>query len=190
MTLPSQAETLQSLYAVWRLLRGDRGAVALLDESPNGFVKSFFAAALVLPFWLLHEWMLLSDERVSRGLPFLFVIEGLTYTISWLAFPVVMTFVAEMLGRSESYLRHIVVWNWAVVIQAAFAVPVAALASAAEVPALGGILLLVQVAIFAYQWFITRVALQVDSFPAVGIVLMAWVLDLLVAGIGHSMIVT
>ncbi|WP_119167452.1 hypothetical protein [Algihabitans albus] len=189
MILPSQAETLKSLYAVWRLLRGDRSAVSLLEEGPEGFVKSFFAAALVLPFWLLHEWMLLSDERVAGGLPFLFAIEGLTYGISWLAFPVAMTFVAEALGRSQHYFRHIVVWNWAVVIQAAFAVPVAALAGAAEVAALGGILLLVQIAIFVYQWYLTRVALQVDSFPAVGIVLMAWVLDLLVAGVGHSMIV-
>ena len=189
MILPSQAEILQSLYAVWRLLRGDRGALALLDGSPDAFVKSFFAAVLVLPFWLLHEWTLLSEERLTGGLFFLLAIEGLTYTISWLAFPVVMIFVSEALGRDRNYLHYIVAWNWAVVIQAAFAVPIAALAGAAGVPALGGILLLVQIAIFAYQWYITRVALQVDGLPAVGIVFMGWVLDLLVAGIGRSMVV-
>ncbi len=188
MILPSQAETLSSLYAVWRLLRGDRGAVALLDDSPAGFVKSFFAAVLVLPLWGLHEWVLLSDERLARGGLSVLLIEGLVYAISWLAFPVAMAFLAEALGRSDLYLRHIVAWNWAVVLQALFAVPLAVLASDLLVPALAGLLLFVQIAIFVYQWFITRATLELDGFPAIGVVFLGWVLDLLIAGLGHSMV--
>lgn len=186
MTLPSQAETLRSIYAVWRLVRADRSALTLLDDSPEGFVKSFFAAALVAPLWILHEWMRLGDERIATG-PFgLVAIEGLTYAISWMAFPVAMIFVAEALGRGGRYFRHIVAWNWAVVIQALFVVPLAVLAG--EVQALAGLLLFAQIAIFVYQWYVTRATLEVESFPAIGVVFMGWTLDLLIAGVGHSML--
>jgi hypothetical protein len=187
MTLPSQAETLRALYAAWRLVRADRSAVALLDDSPDGFVKSFFAAVLVAPLWILHEWMQLADERVRPDLFGLLAIEGLTYAISWLAFPVAMLFVSEALGRRGRYFRHIVAWNWAVVIQALFIVPLALLAS--QAPALGGFLLFVQLAVFLYQWFVTRASLEVEAFPAIGVVFLGWTLDLVIAGIAHAMLI-
>jgi hypothetical protein len=187
VTVPSQAETLRSIYAVWRLLRADRSAVALLDDSPEGFVKSFFAAVLVLPLWVLHEWMQLSDEQIAPGALGLVAIEGLTYAISWMAFPVAMIFVSEAMNRGLHYYRHIVAWNWAVVIQAIFVVPLAVIAT--EVEALTGLLLFAQIAIFLYQWYVTRTTLEIDAFPAIGVVFVGWTLDLLIAGIGKSMVV-
>ena len=45
----TKQEVFKGLYGAWRLLLGDRGAVALFDDSIMGFWKSFFAAILILP---------------------------------------------------------------------------------------------------------------------------------------------
>ena len=49
----SKQELLLSLYGAWRLLLRDTKGIEWLDDSPEGFWKSFFCAVVVLPGYIL-----------------------------------------------------------------------------------------------------------------------------------------
>ena len=49
----TKQEIFEGLYGAWRLLLGDRGAIALFDNSVAGFWKSFFAAIFVVSILLV-----------------------------------------------------------------------------------------------------------------------------------------
>ena len=99
-------------------------------------------------------------------------LEAIAYVIAWVAFPLLMASLARLLDRDDYYIRYIVAYNWAAVLQNLLYIPIAILAAAGVLSiALSNTLGLMALAlIVAYTWFITRTALEVAAGMAAGIV--------------------
>ena len=63
-----------------RLAQMDRGGLAFFDRSVAGFWRSFYAAALVLPIYILT---LLLIDRMPTDVG-AWALEGIAYAVSWL----------------------------------------------------------------------------------------------------------
>jgi hypothetical protein len=183
-------EIAAGLYGAYRLAHLDTGGMAWFDKTLSGFWKSFFAALLAAPLYALFTALNLPDDTAKEpletaGRARVFLIEALTYVIGWVLFPLVMIRITDLLQRQQEYLRFIVAYNWAGVLQIAIFLPVAALTVSGLLPLAGGNFLstIVLFAILYYQWFITRTALRVGVAAAVAIVCLDMALSILVTGI-------
>jgi hypothetical protein len=175
--MPTWPEIARSVDAAWRLARGDASAVGRLDLSVDGFWKSFAAALIVAPAYVL----VLLDQYRLAGWPdqpwaTLFA-EGLGYVIGWMAFPLAAIPLTRLLGLSERYVPLIVANNWSTVIQVAVYTAVVILGLVLPLPMRTTALLTATLAILAYQWFVIRSALATTSGIAAGLV----VIDLLLS---------
>ena len=188
--MPSGKEIAQGLFGAWRLLRLDSGAMALFDRSVEGFWKSFYAAVLVAPGYLILVMIHLSNMEPGSGPLRILVIQSLAYVISWIAFPLVMYYVAEGIGRGSDYIAFIVAFNWAKVVQMGIYLPVSLLAVSDMMPAetAGFLTVLTSILILAYEWFITRTALGVTGLGAAGIVVLDLILGILVTATADGMV--
>ena len=182
MAIPSQPEITAALYGALRLARLDRSGLNFFDRSYDGFWKSFFAAAIAAP---AHFGLLYFTGATDMGFGRLLA-EAMVYAVSWLAFPLVMIYVAEMLSRSDRYYDYMVPYNWAGVWQIAVFLFVTVLSVAGLLPA--GVASFVTIAAFlailAYQWYIARVGLEISGGAAAAVVFADLVVGLLVRGIG------
>jgi hypothetical protein len=188
--IPRTAEIAYALYGAWRLARLDARGMDYFDRSVEGFWKSFFAAILVAPGYLLTVvWELGAVETTADSLS-VFLTQSLIYGIIWLAFPLVMFYVTKQIGRGERYIGFIVALNWAAVIQMLVTLPVVVLAMLEALPNAALLIasLVVFFAILFYQGFITRVSLGLGNAAAGAIVISAVLLQRLIEEIGLSMI--
>lgn len=182
-------EITRGLYGAWRLARLDPGGLAWFDDTVDGFWRSFFAAVLTAPGFALLVGLRLAPHQLAAGPARLVLIESIAYVIGWVAFPLVMFYVAKLIDRDARYIRFIVAANWAAVLQMALFVIVTGLAHGflAE----GGVAILGAVAtgaILFYQWFIARTALAVSGLVAAGIVLMDLVIGVFVNNVATVML--
>ena len=181
--MPDRAEVLHSLYGAYRLAFLDRSGMAHFNLSVDGFWRSFFAAVLVAP----GVAILVAQKLIARPDPldlgWATVVQILAYGLTWAAFPLAALFLTQLLGLSRNYVPLIVALNWAEVLQVA--VLLAATVVGVVIPGVldGLILLIITGGILAYQWFVTRTALQTTGGIALLMVLVDLVLD---AAIGLS----
>ncbi|HLO76673.1 MAG TPA: hypothetical protein VK196_09495 [Magnetospirillum sp.] len=171
------AEIVAGLTGAFRLMRRDPGGLACFDTSLPGFWKSFWAAALVAPSFLILD--LLSGGLTTETSFHEIAIKMIGYVIDWTAFPVVMITVADSLDRWPNYRRYIVAYNWSAVVQMWVLLPVVIMAVVA--PGHGTHLLaqFVTVVMLVYRAYVAFVALAVNPGTAAGIVL----LDILLAAL-------
>lgn len=162
-----------SVFGAYRLARFDTNGLLYLDRSPEGVVKSFYAALLVLPAYIMILAIRMWEPFQEVPLPAVLVVEGIAYVVSWTAFPVIMHQVAASIGRSERFLDFLGAYNWSSVVQMAAYLPPVALAESGILPdGVGGALVFgVMMAMLAYQWFIMKTTLAVDGLAAAGFVL-------------------
>ena len=177
--IPSRAEIARSLTGAWRLLLLDPGAMRLFDISIGGFRRSFFAALLVAPLYVLRgllDPVVIEAEAagVGHGLG-----QVLAYVLAWAAFPVAMIFIARLLDLRGAYLGFIVALNWARVLEAVLLVMVSGAAAAAGAPS--DFLTLTAIgAVLAYQWVVTRTALATTGPIAAALVIIDTLLESLI----------
>ena len=174
-----------ALYGVWRLATLDRSAIQFFENTPNAFWKSFNAAWLAFPAYALLVLLSFAQHPVDAG-PFrVLSVELISYVIGWVLFPLVMVAFTDTVKSDRHYFRFITAWNWAIVLQAYFFLGVSAFSASGTVPdGLGGLISLVAtLAIFTYQGFIAKTALDVTTPVAIMIV----VIDLMIA-IGLSLV--
>ena len=99
--------------------------------------------------------------------------ETIGYVIAWVAYPLAAFYLTRFVDRQQDYLGFIVALNWASVIQLAVQTPAHVIASTGSAarrhgrrpPVLGA-----ELGCLAYEWFITRTALRLSGFGAVGFV--------------------
>lgn len=168
-----------ALYGAYRLARFDAQGLRWFDVSPAAFWYSFLAAGFVAPLYatLMVTRFQTMPVPVS-GLRF-FVVELIAYSIAWTAFPVAMATVVKMLDRERHYIRCIIAYNWAAVLQNLLYLPISILSISGVLGGGGGSLLglVALLAILIYSWFVLKTTLEVP--PAVAWVLVA--LDLLIS---------
>ena len=180
MAGPAWAEAQLALTGTLRLARGDRGALACFNATEEGFWRSFRAAVLCYPMFLilLAFPIELGDGAVDRSLSY-FVVETVRFVIAWTAFPLIALPLADWLGRGNRYLLFMTTYNWCQVPQTVAFTAVTLLGAIGALPAEGVVLgdLVVGIGALVYEWYISRVARAVSG-PLAGLVI---VIDVILA---------
>ena len=178
--IPAGPEIASSLRGAWRLLFMDRAAMARFNLTVEGFWRSFFAAALALPHYLLFLGRPGGAAALEAGWE---LRAALAYAASWALFPIVTAFLARVLDLGRHYAGFIIAHNWAAALMAQ---PLLALTLLVRVGLLDeGFSALLQMALFAvylwYGWAVCRVALGAGVVTACGFVILDHLLDMLIA---------
>ena len=184
--IPSWAEIVRSLNGAWRLLLLDASGMGRFDVSTGGFWRSFFAAVLVAPLYILRGLIdPAAAEADAAGLgPALGAV--LTYVLVWAAFPIAMIFIARFLDLCQAYVGFIVALNWARVLQAVLLVAVSGAAGLAGAPS-DFLTLTAIAAVLAYQWVVTRTALATTGTVAAALVIIDALLESLIVAAGVAL---
>ena len=188
--IPRAAEVLEAIYGALLLARLEARGMVFFDRSVEGFWKSFFAAVLVAPFYLILLLLGFAHEAPEASPPQVVLVEAVAYVISWTAFPVVMYEVTRAIDKDAQYTGYIVAFNWAQVVQMAVLVPFGILQTLGLLPTtlatfLG---LIVNFAVLGYEWFIARTALGLTGAGALGVVALAFALMLTIRAVAHGMV--
>jgi hypothetical protein len=171
LIVPSLREVVSSVYGAWRLARFDPQGMVFFDTTLGGFWRSFFAAVIVAPAYVVVVLSVGDSERHADPLRY-GLAESIGYVLSWVVFPLVMEWLSRQLGCRARYLSYITAYNWAAVIEHLLLLPVLMITSHGVLPdAVGHILWLLTLAfVLAYAWFVTRTALAVTAATAAAIV--------------------
>lgn len=182
--MPSREYVIRHIYGVWRLARLDPSGMGCFDVSIGGFWRSFFAAVVVAPFYAALVIPRVAHEIAAGVDVSLFIgVELMVYAVGWAAFPIVMVLLARLLSLEAAYVPYIIAYNWSAVVQVGVFLPVTLLSESAVLSeGVSGLLVMIAVlAIWAYQWFIARVALGTTAFTAAGLVILDQLLGYLIA---------
>ncbi len=182
-------EVLISLYGAWRLFLRDPRGIEWLDDSIEGFWKSFFCAVIVLPVYVF--WFLVRDgEAAEAGFIRTFAVEGIAYVIAWVAWPLVMAYVAPAIGRDDNYIRYIVAYNWSSGVQVAILLVVLVIEVSGLAP--GGIVaifgVIATVLVLVYHWYVLRIGLEITGLPAAALVAGDFMLARVIHGVSQNML--
>ena len=186
----SAREAAYSLYGAYRLARLDAGGMAYFDASLGGFWRSFYAAAFVAPFFALLLALRYADGVVAASPLRYAAVEAIAYVIAWVAFPVVMLTVVQMLDRERRLIGYIVAYNWAAVLQNALylPIPMMGITGLFAVNVANGLGMLALILILVYTWFITKTALEVSAPAAAGIVALDLGLSIFITSVADGML--
>jgi hypothetical protein len=189
--MPTAQEMASGLRGAWRLLRFDSSGLIDFDESVEGFWKSFYAAALTAPGYVIVVAMHLSDAELPGGFLHLVLVESCSYVIEWVAYPLAIFYITEMMGKPEAFIRFIVALNWSRVIQMILYLPVLLLVDAeAFAPQFGNLLTVaVTIAVLVYQWFVTRSALAINGLPAGLLVALDLAISVVIVRVTDAMVI-
>ena len=188
--MPSLREVLACLYGSWRLALFDPSGLACFPTGVAAAARSFWAAALLAPAYALLVTMRLGDDAGQISLAQLLVVEVIAYVISWTAYPLLMDDMSRILDCSGRYPIFLPVYNWSAVLQMAVYLPAVALGESGllspEMSETVGVMS--TVVVMVYQWFVTRVALEVSNFTATGLVILDLVLSMFISGLADGML--
>jgi len=184
------SEIIRSLYGALHLARGDTSGMAFFNATEQGFWRSFTAALLIAPLFALLLTIRYHVNEAGVSLLRFTAIETIAYVVSWVAFPLLLYHLTDILGTGHRFIRYIVAYNWASVLQNLLYLPFALLVEAHLVQGAGstffGILLLGLVLL--YTWFVTRTALEVTNLLAAGLVMIDLVLSIFINTITQGML--
>lgn len=185
---PSAAEVSRSIYGAVRLARWDASGHEMFERTPEGALRSFFAAAIVAPAYLILLLLRYADmpEGIAFG-PFMLA-EAIAYAITWTAFPLVAWHLSLFFRRRDRYPGFLAAYNWSSVVQMTVYLPVIALGEAELLPqALSeGIAMVATLLMLAYQWFILRTGLAIGGAMALGLLLLDVLISIFVSGMADT----
>src|SRR6516225_7897951 len=173
-----------ALAGCLRLARGDRGGLACFDRSLDGFWRSFRAAVISYPLYLMLLAMRVSvAEWQQSGGWRIVTVETIGYVVAWVAFPLLMLNVVRWIGRAHRFFDFMVPYNWCQVPQSALFVLVGLVSAGGVLSAQASetIDMLAAIATLVYEWFIARVALDTTGLIAAFVVLLDLVLGALIS---------
>ncbi len=186
----SRHEVLISLYGAWRLFIRDPRGIEWFDDSIDGYWKSFFCALVILPGYII--WVALGSGELYQDVGFFRIasVELIAYVISWVAWPLVMTYIAPAIDRDDQYIRYIVAFNWSAAIQIVLYLFVLFLGVVVKVPAgfAAFFAFFVLIVVLVYHWYILRIALEATPGGAVGLVIGELVLGQFIRGMSQGML--
>ena len=179
-----------ALVGALRLAKGDRGGLSCFDRSLDGFWRSFRAAVIAYPLYLILLVMRVTIAEWERsGGFYIIVVETIAYVIAWVAFPLAMLTVTRWLNRSHRFFDFMVPYNWSQLPQSALFVLVGLQSTSDAISAQPAqvIEIAAAIAVLGYEWFIARVALETTAAAAALVVLVDLVLGVLISHVASSL---
>jgi hypothetical protein len=190
MPIAAWLEVRLALLGTLRLARGDRGGLACFDRSLDGFWRSFRAAFIAYPLYLLLVTMRVTVAEWERsGGLWIAAIETIAYVIAWSAFPLIMLAVTRWIDRPNRFFDFMVPYNWAQVPQSALFVLIGLESESGVLaaPAASALEAVAVIAVLVYEWYIARVALDTTAYGAVFVVLVDLVLGAFVSHVASTL---
>jgi len=179
-----------ALVGALRLAKGDRGGLSCFDRSLDGFWRSFRAAVIAYPLYLMLLMMRVTIAEWERSGGFYIIgVETIAYVVAWVAFPLAMLTVTRWIDRSHRFFDFMVPYNWSQLPQSALFVLVGLQAESQAVSAQPAqvIEIAAAIAVLAYEWFVARVALETTASAAALVVLVDLVLGVLISHVASSL---
>ena len=179
-----------ALAGTLRLAVGDRGALASFDRTLDGFWRSFRAAVICYPLYLMLLTMRVSGAEWQRsGIWRIVIVETIGYVIAWVAFPLLMLNVTRWIGRAQRFFDFMVPYNWCQVPQSLLFVLVGIESESGLLGANAGetIDIVAAVATLVYEWYIARIALETTGSAAGFVVLVDLVLGVFLSRVSGSL---
>ncbi len=172
--MPNAREVARALYAAWRLMRFDPQGFAWFDLSADGFWRSFFAAALVAPAYLVIIAFEFSERSIDSSAVWVTFVFLVAYALEWIVWPLAAIPITRLLGLSTNYVALIVATNWINVPQSLLVAGAAVLDQWVGLAGVIGPFLTLGTTLYVliYQWFATRVALDTQGLTAAGVVIL------------------
>lgn len=190
MTIPAWTEVQIAVGGTLRLACGDRRALGFFDASIDGFWRSFRAALICYPMYLLLLAFRVKAAHWERaGIPMVLIVETIGYVISWTAFPLLILPISRWFGREDRFLAFMVVYNWSQIPQTVLFVLVALDGATGLLmpPALQVAQLTAAIATLVYEWYIARVALAVTGAQATVVVMADLLIGSFIARIAENL---
>ncbi len=181
--MPTLREVAAALLGCYRLARLDVAGLAFFDRGGGAAIRSFAAALLVLPADIVLVLMRPQDDGASDVWLVILVSEVVTYIASWAAYLLIVHELSQLLDRKDRFPLFVSVYNWSSVLQMMLYLPAMLLgySSLLPDPVSQFIVFVAVIIMFCYQWFVTRVALDVTDVTAAGLVLLDLLLSLFVS---------
>jgi hypothetical protein len=176
-------ELVRSIEGVVRLARFDPAGMACFDRTPDGALRSFWVAALLLPPYILLVAVRDGAELSEVPLALVLLVQGIAYVVGWTAFPAAMHLIARLIGRAGEYPGMVAAYNWSAILQIALQLPLLVLMMAGVIDGDGvmGYAFAVLAVIVVYLWFVLKTALNVSGVAAAGLVVLELVITALVS---------
>ncbi|MDR6288631.1 hypothetical protein E9232_001138 [Inquilinus ginsengisoli] len=177
----SSGDIIRGVWGAWRLARRDTSGMAMFDVSPDGAAKSFVAAVLAFPPYMVIQAFLLSEKWPLLLQPGPLLIETLGFIAGWALMPAAMTWILPQLNRGPRLSQAIVAYNWALLLITLVQLLLTLLTVAGLFPSVLGLIASVAVAVacYLYEGFVLRTAVEVDVPIAAGLVVFDAVLSYL-----------
>jgi hypothetical protein len=176
------------LAGAFLLGRGRPEGLALMEDTPEGAWRSFFAGVICLPAFLairFFAWASLGGPEGGLLRPL--AAEVIGYAIAWVAFALISLPMVQSWGRTPDWPRFIAAWNWTNIVQYLVLLALA-LPAALGVP--NGIAQLLTLLGLAYavwlEWFVARTALRLDGARCAALVGADLALGLFLGGLIRS----
>jgi hypothetical protein len=179
-----------ALAGTLRLAVGDRTALACFDRTLDGFWRSFRAAVICYPLYLVLLAMRVSVAEWQRSGGWrIVIVETIGYVIAWVAFPLLMVNVTRWIGRAYRFFDFMVPYNWCQVPQSLLFVLVGIESGSGLLSANASetIDVVAAVATLVYEWYIARIALETTGSAAGFVVLVDLVLGVFLSRISGSL---
>ena len=165
-----------------RLVKLDTKGLDYFGDTTADFWRSFLAATVVIPLFLLYLIIRFVGSDTDSSFPAYLVAQLLAYAIAWLAFPLIMLYMAPILQKEDKVVRYLVAYNWLSVIQNGVYLPVVMLGiTGAFAQGLSNFLAMITLMwVLGITLFVNRKALEVPFGTAAGIVVVDLLLGVLV----------
>jgi hypothetical protein len=182
------ARLAQAIHGLRLLIRMEPGCLSFFEQNYNGFVRSFFPALVLAPLHFSHIALVYIDKTEKPDLSMYIITEILAYVLSWTLFAFVMMYIARSLDRAGRYFTYLVTYNWFQLVVGGIVLPLTLLVDLKLIGGLGAELVNVSVicAFLFYGTFLARIALDIATSTAFGIVLLDILLNLLSSEIIRS----
>lgn len=177
-------EISRSIFGAWLLARFNPGGLNFFENTVEGFWRSFWAAAIVLPAYAILLTLRESGATIGVGAGTAFFVHGIAYVIGWVAFPLAMFYAVQMFNRGQWYCRYIAAYNWGNVVQVALMLIISLAAASGILSSTIGTMATIATILFilAYKGFIAHVALQTTIPGAAAVVFLDFCLSLMLEG--------
>jgi hypothetical protein len=179
-----------ALAGTLRLAVGDRSALACFDRTLEGFWRSFRAAAICYPLYLVLLAMRVTVEEWQKSGGWrIVIVETIGYVIAWVAFPLLMVNVTRWIGRAQRFFDFMVPYNWCQVPQSVLFVLVGIESGSGLLSANASetIDIAAAIATLVYEWYIARIALDTTGSAAGFVVLVDLVLGVFLSRVSGSL---
>jgi len=168
-------EAAQSVRGAWRLALLDQAGMNGFNLSLQGLWRSFLVYLYLAPVYLVVILLPLQGTPIGDSIDpgTLLAAKLAAYVINIVASTLLLAVLCHLLAVGDGFIGLVVASNWSWVIQLAVALPLSFLSAKGLLASVAGGVLqsVLVVAMIFYSWFITRTALGVGVFTALGVVL-------------------